>query len=142
MSSFQLQSTAILANTDSSGRKDQIPPVAHTITPPRTPTATTTAAHALFSEIEEINDTLSVLTNLLPGDEVNRLLTRLVDLCIKSYSADFTTQFFSIRGVAELCESLRSLCATAEGKLEAYWAWRIILEAQTISTYTFYPTPI
>jgi nicotianamine synthase len=142
MTSFQLESTVVLASTDSSGQKTWTPPVAHTITPPRTPTTTLTAAHALYSEIQEINDTLSALTSLSPGDQVNRLLTRLVDLCIRHYSAEFTTQFLSIRGATGLCDSLRSLCATAEGELEAYWARRIIMGSQTMSTYTLYPAPI
>jgi hypothetical protein len=109
----------------------------YTCTPPRTPTATTTSAHKLFSEIQEIYIALSTLSTLEPGEQVNHLLTRLVHLCIVPYNAEFTTNFFSIHGITELCDSLRPLCATAEGELEKHWASRIIHAARTISTYAF-----
>jgi hypothetical protein len=107
---------------------------AQVLTPPRTPTATTISAHALFSEIQDINNALCALPSLAPGERVNSLLTRLVQLCIEPYNADVTTHFFSMHGVAEICASLRPLCATAEGELETHWARRMIREARTTST--------
>jgi nicotianamine synthase len=104
---------------------------APSVTPPRTPTALTTSAYKLLSEIREIHETLSALTSLAPGDPVDQLLTRLVNLCIVPYSAEFTEYFFNISGVASLCEELRPLCATAEGELEKYWANRMIQEARS-----------
>jgi hypothetical protein len=108
----------------------------HTITPPRTPTATKSSAHMLFAEIQDIHTSLSALPNLAPGGQVDELLTRLVGLCITPQSADFVSNLFSIRGVNKLCEELRPLCAVAEGHLEKYWAERIIKEAEQQNTGT------
>lgn len=120
------------------GKHDMAHATAFTITPPRTPTAFTTSAHELFAEISDIYDTLSSVPNLAPGSPVNELLTRLVSLCIEPRSADFTKAFFSITGVAHVCEQLRPLCATAECELEQYWASRLIREAeQGMSTLSF-----
>jgi nicotianamine synthase len=103
--------------------------MSHAITPPRTPTAATTSAHKLFVEIQDIHTTLSGLSSLAPGGQVDELLTRLVGLCIETHSAEFISNFFSIHGVSDLCSSLRPLCGAAEGELEKYWAERIIGEA-------------
>jgi nicotianamine synthase len=103
--------------------------MSHAITPPRTPTAATASAHKLFVEIQDIHTTLHGLSSLAPGGQVDELLTRLVGLCIETHSVDFISNFFSIRGVSDLCASLRPLCGAAEGELEKYWAGRIIREA-------------
>jgi nicotianamine synthase len=108
----------------------------NTITPPRTPTGTTSSAHKLFAEVQDIHTTISRLPGLAPGAQVNELLTRLVGLCITPHSADFISDFFSIRGVPELCKSLRPLCGAAEGELENYWARSIIKEAEAQPTRT------
>lgn len=97
-----------------------------TTTPPRTPPTTSTIPDQLLVRIQSIHDDLAQVPSLAPGEIVNSLLTRLVDLCIQPYSADCLAQFFSMDNVAELCQSLRSMCARAEGELEAYWASRII----------------
>ncbi|KAF2822561.1 Nicotianamine synthase [Ophiobolus disseminans] len=110
---------------------DIAPATTRVITPPRTPTALTTSAHKLVSEIRDIYDRLSSLPSLAPGPQINGLLTRLVNLCIKPFSVEFTKCFFSINGVAHLCEQLRPLCASAEGELEKFWATQIIREAQS-----------
>ncbi|KAH7406589.1 Nicotianamine synthase [Phaeosphaeria sp. MPI-PUGE-AT-0046c] len=100
-----------------------------TFTPPRTPTSNTTSAHILFTEIQSIYTSLSSLPSLAPGEEINGLLTRLVQLCIEPHSPSFTSSFFAINSVPSLCESLRPICASAEGELEAHWAQRICTEA-------------
>jgi nicotianamine synthase len=107
-----------------------------TLTPPRTPTSTSTSAHTLFAEIQSIYTSLSTLPSLSPGPQTNALLTRLVSLCIAPYTSHFTTSFFGIHGVHEVCEALRPLCATAEGELEKYWAHRIIQTASSTPTST------
>jgi hypothetical protein len=107
-----------------------------TLTPPRTPTSTATAAHRLYTEIQDIYTALYKLDNLAPGPQINELLTRLVKLCIEPYSAHFITNFFSIHGVQKLCEVLRPICAAAEGELETYWAQRILQDAQQHSNRT------
>ncbi|KAH5106895.1 hypothetical protein HBI46_101220 [Parastagonospora nodorum] len=104
------------------------------ITPPRTPTTTTSSAHKLFAEIQEIYADLLKLPNLAPGGQVDELLTRLVGLCITPQSADFVSTLFSIRGANELYEELRPLCAAAEGELEKFWAGRIIQDAEAQPT--------
>jgi nicotianamine synthase len=96
-------------------------------TPPRTPTAMSAAARQLLEEISGIHTSLSACSSLAPGPEINALLTRLVDLCIQPYSSAFVNDFFSFAGVSPLCESLRGLCATAEGELERYWTERILV---------------
>lgn len=106
------------------------PAICHAPTPPRTPTAVTTAAHELFSEVRDIYDHLSTLPNLAPGEQINALLTRLVGLCIVPYSAEFTKSFFSTVEIDQLCEQLRPICAAAEGELEKYWATQIIDSAR------------
>jgi nicotianamine synthase len=108
----------------------------HAITPPRTPTTTTSSAHKLFAEIQEIFTDLLKLPNLAPGGQVDELLTRLVGLCITPQSADFVRTLFSIRGANELYEELRPLCAAAEGELEKFWAGRIIQDAEAQPTRT------
>lgn len=98
-------------------------------TPPRTPTLNATAARTLASEVRDIHHALSVLPDLEPGDEINTLLTRLVSMCVIPYNADFVDYFFSIDGIETLCKELRTLCATAEGELERFWASKIIDES-------------
>lgn len=108
-----------------------------TETPPRTPTITATTAQSLASEIRGIYHALNELPDLTPGNEVNTLLTRLVNVCIVPYSHDFITYFFSIEDIHTLCEQLRPLCATAEGELERFWASNIItrsVESKGVST--------
>lgn len=100
-------------------------------TPPRTPTAVTSAAHNLVGEIHDIYGALSKLSSLAPGVQVNALLTRLVSLCIIPYDEDFVTEFFNIAGTDTLCSQLRPLCAIAEGELESYWARKIISESSS-----------
>jgi nicotianamine synthase len=99
-------------------------------TPPATPTALSKSAHDLIAEIRTIQQQLSLLSNLAPAEQVNGLLTRLVELCIAPYDAIFTNYFFSIAGVDAMCNELRALCAAAEGELERYWTNRMLsLEA-------------
>lgn len=98
-------------------------------TPPRTPTVTATLAQTLATEVRDIRHALSDLPDLTPGNEVNALLTRLVNLCIVPYNHEFVTYFFGIEGMHTLCEQLRPLCATAEGELERFWANKIIEES-------------
>jgi nicotianamine synthase len=97
-----------------------------TYTPPSTPTATTRSARNLFTEIQAIYTTLAALSSLAPGEQVNELLTRLVNLCIVPYSAQATAKLFAMQGIGELCQALRPLCASAEGELEGFWAGRIL----------------
>jgi nicotianamine synthase len=112
-----------------------------TDTPPTTPTAISTSAHQLFTEIRTIHKELRELDDLAPEEKTNGLLTRLVNLCIIPYDPRFTEYFITIDGVEELCVSLRSLCAVAEGELEKYWAAKI-LSASKFSggTLTFVST--
>ncbi|KAF2792841.1 Nicotianamine synthase [Melanomma pulvis-pyrius CBS 109.77] len=98
-------------------------------TPPPTPTAMASSAQALIKEIRAIHLTLSTLSSLAPGTQINALLTRLVDLCISPRADDFAEYVWRIEGVEELCGKLRSICAEAEGELERYWAQRIIESA-------------
>lgn len=100
------------------------------LTPPRTPTDITSAAHKLHSQIRDIHTSLMALPNLAPGSQINSLLTHLVNLCTIPYSASFTTSFFSIANCSELCSSLRPICGAAEGELENYWALKILAEAK------------
>ncbi len=98
-------------------------------TPPGTPPLAASSAQELASEIRNIKHALSELSDLKPGDEVNSLLTRLVNLCIAPYSSEVITYFFGIEGISTLCEQLRPLCATAEGELERFWAGKIVEES-------------
>ena len=95
-------------------------------TPPSTPTTTSVAAHQLLSEVQSIYSALKNCSSLAPGPEVNTLLTRLVDLCIQPQSPACITYFFSLPVVPSLCQSLRPLCAAAEGELERHWTDRIL----------------
>ncbi|KAF1916605.1 Nicotianamine synthase [Ampelomyces quisqualis] len=105
--------------------------LALSITPPRTPTAAASAAHKLYSQIRHIHTSLATLPSLAPGEQINELLTRLVNLCIVPYGVDFTADFLAIPGVAALCDTLRPLCSAAEGELENYWALQILRDART-----------
>ncbi|CAN9189443.1 unnamed protein product [Alternaria alternata] len=96
------------------------------VTPPVTPNATSTAAHRLVSEIREIYTVLSGLSSLAPSEQVNSLLTQLVNLCVVPYSTEFTSCFFRIPGIESLCSNLRLLCSEAEGELEKFWAKRML----------------
>ena len=98
-------------------------------TPPTTPTAMATSAHQMFTEMQSIYDELSILPSLAPSEQVNRRLTRLVNLCISPQGTSMVSHFSSIHGVKRLCEHLRPLCAAAEGELELHWARRIIESA-------------
>jgi nicotianamine synthase len=115
------------------GEKTKAPPTITTMplpqTPPHTPSITTAAAHKLATEIYDIYHSLINLPNLKPGNEVNALLTRLVDLCIETYDRDFVADFFNVGGINAICSQLRSLCATAEGELESFWAQKLISES-------------
>ncbi|KAH6639279.1 Nicotianamine synthase [Boeremia exigua] len=110
-------------------------PSEHTITqstpqtPPRTPPLIAASSQTLASEIRNIYQALTELPNLVPGDGVNALLTRLVSLCVVLYTDEFTTYFFNIKGMRTICEQLRPLCATAEGELEHFWARTIVEES-------------
>jgi len=127
-----MTATVIERAGKSASSKDQLAhATSQTVTPPRTPTATTVSAHRLLSEIQAIYDTLSTMSSLAPGPQVDKLLSRLVNLCIEPYSAEFTTSFFNITGVAHLCSALRPLCATSEGELEKHWAARIMCFARS-----------
>ncbi|KAH7110306.1 Nicotianamine synthase protein-domain-containing protein [Dendryphion nanum] len=84
------------------------------------------AAHQIVGEIQSIYNSLSKLPSLAPGPQVNALLTRLVNLCVQSYSEELAANLLSQDGVESLCSALRPLCATAEGELEQYWARQII----------------
>lgn len=101
-------------------------------TPPRTPTLKATAAQALASEICDIHHGLSGLSELKPGDKINSLLTRLVNLCVVPYSAEFVDYFFNIEGIEALCKKLRPLCAAAEGELERFWASKILQDSMKV----------
>jgi nicotianamine synthase len=104
------------------------------VTPPVTPNATSTSAHQLVSEIRNIYTSLADLSSLAPSGQVNTLLTRLVNLCIVPYSAEFTAYFLNIPSVESLCMKLRPLCSEAEGELENHWARRML---DTLGKYTF-----
>lgn len=103
------------------------------ITPPRTPTATATAAHQVFVEIESIYNALIDLPSLAPGLQINSLLTRLVTLCSLPYSPDLSQEILRLCASRNLCENLRPLCGTAEGCLESYWAQHIISETKKLT---------
>ncbi|KAF2124564.1 Nicotianamine synthase [Dothidotthia symphoricarpi CBS 119687] len=102
-----------------------------TDSPPTTPSAISTSAHQLVFQLRNILEKLSALETLVPGKEVNELLTGLVTLCITPYPSELTAYFLNIDGVQSLCEQLRPLCATAEGELERYWAHRIFQDASS-----------
>jgi nicotianamine synthase len=102
-------------------------------TPPPTPTAMTSSAHAFIEEIRSIHAALLTLPNLVPGPKINALLTRLVDLCTLPYGNDFANYVLNIKGVSELCLQLRPICGAAEGELERHWAQRILSTAQSQS---------
>jgi nicotianamine synthase len=104
------------------------------VTPPVTPNATSTSAHQLVSEIRNIYTSLADLSSLAPSGQVNTLLTRLVNLCIVPYSAEFTAYFLNIPSVESLCMKLRPLCSEAEGELENHWARRML---DSLGKYTF-----
>ncbi|EUC34136.1 hypothetical protein COCCADRAFT_4471 [Bipolaris zeicola 26-R-13] len=101
------------------------------VTPPVTPNGTSAAAHQLVAEIRDIHSRLSELSSLAPSHSVNTLLTRLVNLCVVPYSAEFTTYFFNIAGVEQLCDKLRPICSEAEGELEKFHAERMLRELDT-----------
>ncbi|KAF2708055.1 Nicotianamine synthase [Pleomassaria siparia CBS 279.74] len=100
-------------------------------TPPSTPTAMSTDAHAFVEEVRTIYSALIVLPDLAPGQQINALLSRLVYLCIEPRGEDLADYVMEIEGVEELCEKLRPLCAEAEGELERHWAERMIATANS-----------
>ncbi len=88
--------------------------------------SSSTSPTALLSEMGAIEHLLARCPHLAPADDVDGLLTRLVDLCIAPYSADFAERFFAADAATALCRSLRSLCATAEAELERHWVARML----------------
>lgn len=100
-------------------------------TPPRTPSEMSTSAHNLVSQLQSMLERLSSLETLVPGEEINTMLTSLVNLCIAPYTSEFTTYVLNMEGISLLCEQLRSICAMAEGELEKYWAHRILQDASS-----------
>ncbi|EMD95516.1 hypothetical protein COCC4DRAFT_122548 [Bipolaris maydis ATCC 48331] len=103
-----------------------------TVTPPVTPNGISAAVHQLVAEIRDIHSRLSELSSLAPSYQVNTLLTRLVNLCVVPYSAEFTAYFFNISGVEQLCDKLRPICSEAEGELEKFHTERMLKELDTI----------
>ncbi|KAH9862771.1 hypothetical protein J1614_010864 [Plenodomus biglobosus] len=110
------------------------------ITPPRTPTATSTAAHKVLAEIQSIYNDLTGLESLAPGPQINKLLTRLVDLCVLPYSPNLSDEILRLCASTNLCQRLHPICATAEGELESHWAKRIIATSKASKT-TPNPSP-
>ena len=106
--------------------KAAAPAEALAMTPPTTPSTLSSSVHQLVSEIRDIHTKLSELSSLAPSEQVNTLLTRLVSLCVVPYSTEFTTYFFKISSVEQLCDKLRPICSAAEGELEKYWAKRML----------------
>ncbi|ORY06895.1 Nicotianamine synthase [Clohesyomyces aquaticus] len=84
------------------------------------------SAHDLFQQIQSIYLSLIRLPNLAPGPQINSLLTRVVDLCTTPRSEEFTNYVLRIKNMDILCANLRTICGTAEGELEAYWARRFL----------------
>lgn len=105
----------------------------HLDTPPTTPTALSSSAHHLFAEANSIHERLHKVSSLAPGDQVNTLLSRLVSLCIPPYDPELVTYFNKIDGIDTLRTSLRTLCSTAEGELEAHWALRILHQCSSVT---------
>jgi nicotianamine synthase len=101
-------------------------------TPPATPTAMSSAAHDLIYEIHDIYNALKELPSLAPSPVVNTLLSRLVELCIQPFSEELARDILSTPEVEALCQSLRPLCATAEGELERYWAGRMLESSSSL----------
>jgi nicotianamine synthase len=144
MTTYKEEEASTLTRMQSPNGKECTKSVPHDFTPPRTPTTTASRAHEIFSEIQDINTTLSSLSSLAPGEQTNDLLTRLVHLCIAPYPPSLTTDFFTIPSTTSLCTSLRPLCATAEGLLESHWAHLITHSALTTRkspTHTLHSQP-
>ncbi|KAF2006293.1 Nicotianamine synthase [Amniculicola lignicola CBS 123094] len=90
---------------------------------------TSPSVRVLIDEIIDIYHALSYLPELVPGPQVNALLTRLVNLCIEPYDSSFTAQIFETPGISTLYKHLRPMCAEAEAHLEMHWAQHIISTA-------------
>lgn len=110
-----------------------------TVTPPVTPNGISAAVHQLVAEIRDIHSRLSELSSLAPSYQVNTLLTRLVNLCVVPYSAEFTAYFFNISGVEQLCDKLRPICSEAEGELEKFHTERMLKELGTLPSCRTFP---
>lgn len=111
-----------------------LPPTATVNTPPTTPTTLSTTAHTFHAEIIQIHDDLLKISDLAPSEQTNRLLARLVTLCIAPHDVALSTYFFSIPGTQKLCISLRGICANAEAELENYWAERVLSDSKASGT--------
>lgn len=106
-------------------------------TPPSLPSSTATAVHNVLATIHSIYEEVCRMHSLAPSARVNEVLSHLVNICIRPYSADFVQYFQSIQGVPELSAALQILCAEAEGELEAHWAqW--ILDGEGKHSRTIY----
>lgn len=75
----------------------------------------------LRDEITAIVDRLTGLPDLEPGPDVNRLLSRLVRLCVEVPGAA-GSRVVSDPAIAPLVPGLRRLCGRAEYLLERHWA--------------------
>ena len=99
--------------------------------PPHTSTVMSLPAHKIVEEIKNIHLALSKLPSLTPGPPINALLTRLVELCTRPYSKEFSEYIMNTQEAEDLSAKLRPICGQAEGELESHWARHILSTATT-----------
>jgi nicotianamine synthase len=82
------------------------------------------AAH-VTKEVSELYRALVALPSLKPSRPVNRLLTRLVDMCVAT-PAPIAAAVLRDARVRSIVQPLRRLCSCSESALETYWSERIM----------------
>jgi nicotianamine synthase len=92
----------------------------------------------LGHEIGSIFDQLTALRVLEPGPGVNRLLSRLVRLCVSTPEA-WGDRVLSEPRVQALAPRLRQLCGHAEYLLERHWARSIVASDEPRSRLAAFP---
>ena len=80
----------------------------------------------IIDEVSDICAKLGACEDLSPGEEVNKLFSRLVQICIAPRSSDVVETVLGNGQIKRLATDLQRLCSEGEGKLESFWANRII----------------
>jgi hypothetical protein len=80
----------------------------------------------IIEEVSNICSELGECADLSPGKEVNKLFSRLVQICIATRSSDVVDTVLGNGQIKRLIPDLQRLCSEGEGKLESYWSNRVI----------------
>ncbi|KAI8147779.1 Nicotianamine synthase [Fennellomyces sp. T-0311] len=99
-----------------------------------------TLSQLLVTEIKRLYQALATSSSLEPSDNINRLFTELVNLCITRRDRGMTRIVLKHPDIRTLIPHLRLLCATGEYLLELQWALKLVSDHDKykLSDFTYY----